>query len=697
MEFILKRLHHIFTLPLTEEVVVFALMLGIILIVPIVMKRLHLPQVIGLILCGVLVGPHALNIIDNSGSVSLFSTIGVLYIMFIAGLELDLAQFKANQNRSLLFGLFTYLGPLVVAFPILFYGYDLTFLQSFLIATMFATHTLIAYPLVSSYGVAKDPAVAITVGGTILVDTLALIILAVILGLNSGNLSASFWIQLVGSLLAFTAIMFFVIPRIGEWFFKSWHNERYLRYIFIIFMVFVSSVLAEMAGLEAIIGAFFAGLVLNRLIPHASVLMQHIEFVGNALFIPFFLVTVGMLVNVQVLLEGTDTIILALVISALALGGKWLSAFVSQKLFKYTKAQRDIIFGLSSARVAATLAIALVAHRAGLMNDTFLNATIILILITSIVGSLVTERAAKNLAQERQTAAPAEQLKGLTTNEHILLPIANINNSADLLNFALILKSPLSTYPLIVLSVVADNTKAESSIRAFRTELEPHVNEALQANVRVEIMSAIDHSVPNGIARVAREHLTNLLIIGWPKPGFAERIIGEKWSGVVSSIDKTIICCSLEAPTTSMKRLVLFTLPFAEHEVGFEAWLDKVIQTATQWSLDITHYGTTSTYDAIQAVITSKQLTAVISPNPVDHWVDILERASSLLPSDLIVFVSARRNTLSYQAFCENIPERLSKACPLANKLLIFPAQPQVDPETISVELEALPADYMPV
>ncbi|MCO5249339.1 MAG: cation:proton antiporter [Chitinophagales bacterium] len=281
-----------FSLPLKSPVLIFSLILFIILLSPILLKRLNIPGIIGLIISGVAIGPHGFGILENNSAIELFSTIGLLYIMFIAGLELDMNDFKANRNKSVIFGLFTFLIPILIGYPACHFllGYD--FNASFLTASMFATHTLVAYPIVSRMGISKNQAVAVTVGGTVLTDTGVLIILAVIMGNHQGNLSQEFWIRLVISLAIFSFIMFFIIPKIAKWFFSKLESEKHSHYIFVLSVVFLASFLAEVAGVEKIIGAFAAGLALNKLIPHSSALMNRIEFIGNSLFIPFFLISV---------------------------------------------------------------------------------------------------------------------------------------------------------------------------------------------------------------------------------------------------------------------------------------------------------------------------------------------------------------------------------------------------------------------
>src|SRR5690554_6222307 len=377
MDVIINQLVEQFQLPLQNPVLIFSLILAIILLAPILLQRIRIPGIIGLIVSGIIIGPAGLNILEKSLFVDVFSTIGLLYIMFIAGLELDLNEFKATRNKSILFGFLTFTIPLGVGFPVCHYllGYD--FNASFLTASMFATHTLVTYPIVSKLGVSKNQAVAVTVGGTILTDTAVLIILAVIMGAHDGGLTREFWIRLVISLTIFSAIMFLVIPRIAKWFFRKLESEKHSHYIFVLSIVFFAAFLAEIAGVEPIIGAFVAGLALNKLIPHSSALMNRIEFIGNSLFIPFFLISVGMLVDVSVILSGPWAIIIAITLTTVAIAGKWIAAYLTQLSFKYSKSQRNLIFGLSSASAAATLAVILVGYKAGILDEHILNGTII--------------------------------------------------------------------------------------------------------------------------------------------------------------------------------------------------------------------------------------------------------------------------------------------------------------------------------
>src|SRR5690554_6438625 len=400
MDAIIDQITEHFHLPLENPVLIFSLILAIILLAPILLQRIRIPGIIGLIVSGILIGPSGLNILGQSLFVDVFSTIGLLYIMFIAGLELDLNEFRAHRNKSILFGFLTFSIPLAIGFPVCHYILDFDFNASLLTASMFATHTLVTYPIVSKLGVSKNVAVAITVGGTILTDTAVLIVLAIILGANDGGLTQEFWIRLGISLVLFSAFMFLVIPRIAKWFFRKLESEKHSHYIFVLSVVFFAAFLAEIAGLESIIGAFVAGLALNKLIPHSSALMNRIEFIGNSLFIPFFLISVGMIVDIGVILSGPMALVIAATLTVVAITGKWLAAFFTQIVFRFSKGQRKLIFGLSSAHAAATLAVILVGYKAGILDDNILNGTVILILVTCVVASFATESAAKMIVRD---------------------------------------------------------------------------------------------------------------------------------------------------------------------------------------------------------------------------------------------------------------------------------------------------------
>ncbi len=662
-----------FELPLANPVLVFSVMLFIILLSPLILKKLNIPGIIGLIISGIIIGPYGFNVIEKD-SIELFSTLGLLYIMFIAGLELDLNEFKANRNKSLLFGFLTFSIPLAVGYPVMHYVLGYPFNTSLLTASMFATHTLVAYPIVSKMGISKNQAVAITVGGTILTDTAVLIILAVIVGSSQGGLSQEFWIRLGVSLAIFTAIIFLIIPRVAKWFFRKLESEKHSHYIFVLSVVFFSAFLAEIAGVEPIIGAFFAGLALNKLIPHSSALMNRIEFIGNALFIPFFLISVGMIVNVSVILSGPMAIVIALTLSVVAIFGKWLAAMLARIFFKYTRAQGQLIFGLSGAHAAATLAVILVGYNANIIDENILNGTIILILITCVIASFATERAAKKIIIE--TEDEAENIETNVSSERILLPIANLNNIEKILQFIVYIKDKKSKKPVSILTVVSNDEEAEANMLKIRKKYEEIVMQGAETETNVEIITTIDHNAASGISRISREIMADMIVLGWPeKPGIIERLVGEKVDNILNNTDKTLVISNMSQPLNLHKRIVIIAPPLAEHESGFQQWVLKMAQLSGELSADIELYSNKATLKGINSYLESAKIKLSIKANDFDDWEDFLILARDIEKDDLIALVSARKGAMSHIGVMEKIPIKLERHFPKNSRIIIYPQQ----------------------
>ncbi|MCO6484048.1 MAG: cation:proton antiporter [Flavobacteriales bacterium] len=674
-EYLDSVMHH-FQLPLENPVLIFSLILAIILLSPILLKRLNIPGIIGLIISGVIIGPFGLHVLDKSSAVDLFSTIGLLYIMFIAGLELDLNEFKANRNKSLVFGLFTFSIPLAVGYPVMHYllGYD--FNASFLTASMFATHTLVAYPIVSRLGVSKNQAVAVTVGGTILTDTAVLIILAVIVGNSQGTLDGDFWIRLGISLVIFLAIMFLLIPRITKWFFSKMENEKHSHYIFVLTVVFFAAFLAEMSGVEAIIGAFVAGLALNKLIPHSSALMNRIEFIGNSLFIPFFLISVGMLVDVRVLTHGTSALIVAGALTVVAITGKWLAAWLTQHVFKYTNAQRGIIFGLSGAHAAATLAVILVGYREGILDDSILNGTIVLILITCMVASFATEKAAKRIIVETPDDGSDLLPAPGQFSEHILVPSPATAMMDKLIEFAIYIKDKRSPHPISVLTVVSNNSEAEANILKARNKLDTYVKQAAASETKLKVVTTIDHNVASGIVRMSREVMADIIVLGWPsKAGFFDRYLSDKLEVILQNVDKTVFVGHFEKPLVEHKRIVCAVPPLAEYEKGFEVWLAKVAQLAQELTVPLVVHCNAATGKAVMKCVERLKTTAPLSLVPFEEWEDFLILSRSVRENDVFILVSARKGAASYINELDKVPPKLEKYFATNNRMVIYPQQ----------------------
>ncbi|MCB1568987.1 MAG: cation:proton antiporter, partial [Xanthomonadales bacterium] len=467
MDPIIDLLLHHFQLPLRSPILIFSLILFVILLVPIAVERLRVPGIIGLIVSGIVIGPNGANILGKSLFVDVFSTIGLLYIMFLAGLELNLVEFKANRHKSVLFACLTFAVPLGIGFPVCHYllGFDLS--ASLLVASIFATHTLVTYPIASKFGVTKDPSVPVAVGGTIITDTAVLIVLALILGSDKGGITTEFWLRLGISLSLFSAFMFLLVPRIAAWFFQRLESHKHSHYVFVLAVMFFSAFLAEIAGLEGIIGAFAAGLALNKSIPASSPLMNRIEFIGNSLFIPFFLIAVGMIVDVEVIFSGFTAILVAVAMTITAVTGKYLAAWLTRLAFRFSPVQGQLIFGLSTAHAAATLAVIMVGYREGIVGDAVLNGIVVIILVSCVIASLVTERAAREIARTSDQQVDAAVVRELDM-EQLLVPVSDTSRAEQAVQLAVLIKDRASSHPVVALNVVPNSEQAELEIAEAR-------------------------------------------------------------------------------------------------------------------------------------------------------------------------------------------------------------------------------------
>jgi len=667
-----------FERPFQNPVLVFSVILFIILLSPILLRKLKIPGIIGLIISGVIIGPHGINLLEQNSAVKLFSTIGLLYIMFIAGLELDLKEFQHNKNKSLVFGFLTFTIPLVFGFPVCYYLLKYDFTASLLISSMFSTHTMVSYPIVSKFGISKNEAVAITVGGTILTDTAVLILLAIILSSNEGGLGLSFWIQLIASLAVFSGIMFWIIPKVTAWFFQKLESEKTSHFIFVLSVVFFAAFLAELAGVEPIIGAFVAGLALNKLIPYSSTLMNRIEFVGQSIFIPIFLISVGMLVDVKVLMNGPTAVIIAVTLSVVALIGKWLAAASTSKIFRYSSDQRKLIFGLSSSHAAATLAVILVGFQTGIIDENALNGTILLILVTCLTATLVTENASRRILTSEKDEPVIEY--PVHNSEHIMIPIANLNNMETLLEFAVFVKNKKSVNPITILSVVPNDEEAEKNLVRAKKNLQSLVKMALANETKVKITATIDHNIAGGIIRASREEMTDTIMIGWPrKTGLIERFIETKTALIISRTSKAVYICHFEHPLVGHNKIVLVCPPLGELEPGFEIWLPKINVLSKELSLNVHCYCNSTSKAAIVEYFHHRKQKSGFTFSDEFDLPDIQLLQKQVNAEDMLIYVAARRTSVSYENCMENIQEKLEKNFPANSKIIIYPRTHHID------------------
>lgn len=676
MDDFLAKLAIEFHPPFHNSVLIFTIILSIILLSPIILRKVKVPGIIVLIVSGIFIGPHGFNLIERNEAVILFSTIGLLYIMFLSGLDLDLLEFRKNQHKSIVFGFFTFSIPLTIGFPVCYFLLDYNFVTSLLTASMFATHTLIAYPIVSKMDVSRNEAVAITVGGTIITDTAVLVILAMITGSQQGGLDSFLWFRLAISFTLFFVFMFIVVPRVARWFFRKLENEKYSHFIFVLTTVFLSAFVAEICSLEPIIGAFAAGLVLNKLVPKNSPLINRIEFVGNALFIPFFLISVGMIIDIDAIRNGSWALIVAAVLTIVALAGKWIAAFVTASILKYSANQRKLIFGLSSSHAVATLAVITVGYRMNIIDEHILNGTILLILITCIVASIVTEQAARKIAIEEAHSDSSFERK---VEERILTPISNPETMIKLVDMALAFSLKKNVVPVYGLAVVRDNEQAAQRLVQSKKILEKMIAHAADTDRKLDVVSTIDQNIANGIRRVSKEFaITDILIGASPKTKLTDVIFGKLMDHIISSTNQAVIIYNPVFGLETHRNIRVICPQYSALEFGFEFWMSRIISLSVNLSATCHFYCENEIIDEIKTVLKRKKVGDFSEISLFNTVEELTERVAEFLPNDLIVLVYPRKGSISYNAGFSKNADMLDRNFSDVSYLIITPRVKEV-------------------
>ncbi len=669
-----------FTLPLADPVLKFLLILLIILAAPLLLNKLRIPHLLGLIIAGAIIGPHGFNLVLRDSSIILSGTAGLLYIMFLAGLEIDMADFKRNSTKSLVFGMYTFLIPMILGTVVGIWVLRFNVLTSVLLASMFASHTLIAYPIISKLGISKNKAVSITVGGTMITDTLALLVLTIIVGMATGQVNDMFWIRLGVSILIFALIVLFGFPFIGRWFFKHVH-DNISQYIFVLVMVFLGSFLAQVAGMEAIIGAFLSGLALNRLIPQSSPLMNRVEFVGNAIFIPFFLLGVGMLIDYRTFFTSFETIKVGLIMIIVATAAKYIAAWMTQKTFHLSTDQRSVIFGLSNAQAAATLAAAMVGYNVitgtdangepiRLLNESVLNGTILMILVTCTIASFAAQKGAHNIAA--QDISDKEENK--KESEHILIPVSNEETVEELVNLSLAIKSPQNKNGLFALKVIDNHHSDEKALKQSRRVLQTAVNTAAATDTRMKDLLRYDLSVSNAIASVVKEREITDLVVGLHKEkDIPAAFLGHIVESVLAESSVSTFIYKPAQPISTVRRHLIIIPELAEKEIGFNQIIFRLRNVTQNTGAATVFYGSEATLNALKKLLAKKSGEA--SYIEFNDWDDFLIVFRDIKPDDTMWIILSRKEGLSYAPAMARIPKYLNKYFQANSFVLAYPVQ----------------------
>lgn len=669
---------HNLSLPIEDPVLKFLLVLIIILAAPLLLNKIKVPHLLGLIIAGAVIGPNGFNVLARDSSIVVTGTTGLLYIMFLAGLEIDMGDFKKNKWKSLTFGIYTFTVPFVLGYLGAYYILHFSVLTSVLFASLFSSHTLIAYPLVSKLGIAKNSAVNITVGGTMITDILALLVLAVIVGMSQGDVGTEFWVKLSVSFVIFGLIVLLIFPIIGRWFFKK-VDDKISQYIFVLVMIYLAALLAELAGVEAIIGAFFAGLALNRLIPHTSSLMNRVEFVGNAIFIPFFLISVGMLIDFKAFFKSWETLEVAGIMLVASIGGKYLSAVATQKTFRLSKEEGKLIFGLSSASAAATLASVMVGYNIilsetetgepiRLLNEHVLNGSILLILISCTISSFVSMASAQKIAEQDNEDTVSGNSHEV---ENILLAVNYEATVERMVNLGILIKAHSNTENMYALNIINED-KNESSVKNAEKLLHTATDAAAAADVNIQSLKRYDNDVINGVSNVIKEQkITDLIIAVDDDKGFSPSFVYNLYNGYLQNEDVNVLVYHAAQPLSTIKRYAVMIPEKAHLEAGFFHALLRVWNIARNSGATLVFYASEKILDILQRIIKKANIEAEFII--MNSWKDGEKTAAQLKDDEALIIFMAKRGMLSYIPGMRLIPELLNRKLSSNNYLLIFP------------------------
>ncbi len=701
----------ILNLPLVDPVLIFSVVLAIILFAPIIFDKIRIPHIVGLILAGMILGPNGINLLSYDSSFELFGQVGILYIMFVAGIDMDMNDFIQNKNKSIVFGIFTFLIPMIIGTVTGYYlikeiilsaagdvssinwlqgeaANNPTFikyclLSAIVLASMYASNTLLAYPIITRFGISKQRSVNITVGGTMITTILSLLVLAVILEVvRQGCIDYMFWIRLTISLSIYSVIIFYLYPIIGRWFFKRFH-DNIVQYIFVLSMVFLSSFLAKMAGVEYIIGAFLAGVTLNRLVPRQSPLMNRIDFVGNAIFIPFFLISVGMIVNIEIIFNGYLTIVSAIVMTVVATLTKYLAAKLTQKIYKMTPDEGSMIFGLSNAQAAATLAAVTIAYNLiiaytadgseiRLLSEEILNGTIVMILVTCTISSIVTEKAARKLALEAEVDTTDSKYN---PENRILIPVSNPETLDSLMELALLIKDKKDKQPVYALTVANDNQNTDKFAQGKKL-LERAANIGAGADIKVKKISRYDLNISSGICNVVKEKNISDVVLGMhSKTTSYDSFFGNMTETLLDGINRMICVYKATQPISTIKRVVVATTPKCEFETGFTKWCNRVFTLTSQIGSELVIYCTEDTKKLIAEAAKKQKCNCKFTFYTLADWEDFLILSREVKENDLLVVVTARRQSISYTPLLEKLPRQLTQYFSDNSFIVLFPEQ----------------------
>lgn len=664
--------------PITNPSLIFLLVLVIILLAPIIMGKLRIPHIIGMVLAGVAIGQYGFNILVRDDSFELFGRVGLYYIMFLAALEMDVEGVKKNKGKLSLFGLLTFAAPFTLTFIMSEWLLGYPTIASLLLGCLMASNTLIAYPIVSRYGQQRKPSVALSVGASMLSLLVALVVLAALVASHNGQTGVLFWLWFVAKFVIYCGGLTLLIPKLTRWFLRR-YSDAVMQFIFVMAMLFMSAVLSESIGLEGIFGAFLSGLILNRYIPHVSPLMNRIEFIGNALFIPYFLIGVGMLINVRLAFSDTGVLWVALAITLFGTAGKAIAAYLSALLFRLPlNTSGNMMFGLTSAHAAGAIAIIMVGMRlttpdgSVLVTGEMLNGVVLMILLTCLISTVVTEQAAQQITL-RDKEIPQEDTQD---DEKMLIPMKYPEYAVRLVNLAIMMRNPKLGRGLVGLSVVYDDIDMRLNQERGQRLLEKVQQYAAAADVKMQTQVRVAANIANGIKHAFKEFRASEIIIGMHMhQEVSASFWGEFHQSLFNGLNRQIIMARLKQPLSTIRRIEVAVPSRAQFEPGFYRWLERVARLSVNLECRTIFHGRTDTLALINQYVRNRHPEMRVEFMQMDHWNEMPRLAATIAEDHLFIVIAARKGTVSYKNALEHLPEEIQQFFSGKNIIIIFPDQ----------------------
>lgn len=664
--------------PITDPTLIFFVVLLMILLSPIIMGRLRIPHIIGMVLAGVIVGKYGLNILERDASFELFGRVGLYYIMFLAGLEMDMEGLKKNRTRVIVFGLLTFLVPFAMTY---FMGVSLlsyTPLAALLLSAIMASNTLIAYPIVGRYGLTRHTSSTLSVGSSMMALFMALIVMASIVNSFQGGGGIGFWVLFVVKFFVYSIGLILVIPRLTRWFLRR-YSDAVMQFIFILAVVFLSAALSDAVGLEGIFGAFLSGLILNRFIPRVSPLMNRIEFTGNALFIPYFLIGVGMLINVRLLFQGTHILWVVFCLVLFGTLGKAIAAYLAAGVFRMPRLAGHMMFGLTSAHAAGAIAMVMVGRRLEispgvyLFGDEVLNGIVIMILFTCVISTVVTEWAAQRL---RLKEKKEPELVKTVNDEKILIPVKYPEYADNLVSMATMMRNPKLKRELVALNVVYDDVNMRHNQAEGQRLLEHLHHLASASDVPMTTQVRIAANIANGIKHAFKEFQASEILMGLHfHHNISKGFWGEFTRSLYNGLSRQIIITRIMQPLNTVRRIQVIVPSRAEFEPGFYRWLERLARMTENLECRIIFHGRKDTLQLINEYIHNNFASVRAEYVPMKHWNELPDLATKVSKDHLFVIVTARKGTISYKSAMERLPDEVNRYFKGKTLMIIFPDQ----------------------